>query len=349
MIRKNSRTLLRGAVAAAFAVSLAACGMPRPQQVETGVVIEGTIDAPNDSMVYLFAYADSLDRYVDRMTAIDSAVLEAGGRFAMHPAATAPTVFSLRHANTDLVANGLLLPGSRLSFRFMGRGHKPRIEPIGMAARYNAYLIQFQDSFYREKDAYRIYYIVANFMSPDEFARYTHERKERMLAFFDAFFGSDSLPPPCRALARYSIDYEIASDRLMYVWKKRMKGESERPDSAFFDFLTPEFVDNPDALVSPSYIRFVNLYIEHLYETNVENASRAGDLSRADIPAVARYRLCDSLLTPPVRNAVFYNLFITDGQDLSAGHDAMPASRDPDTLRAAFELKYHLGAGKNGS
>ncbi len=348
MIRNHSRTLQRAAVAVAFAGALA-CGMPRTPQAGTGAVIEGTIDAPEDSMVYLFAYADSLDRYIDRMTAIDSAVLDAGGRFTMHPAVTAPAIFSLRHANTDLVANGLLLPDSRLSFRFMGRDHRPRIEPIGMAARFNAYLIQFQDSFYRGKEAYRIYYIVANFMSPDEFARYTVDRKKRMQAFFDGFFGSDSLPPPCRSLARYSIDYEFASDRLMYVWKKRMKGESERPDSAFFDFLTPAFVDNADALVSPSYIRFVNLYIKHLYETAVENAAWAGHLSRADIPAVARYRLCDSLLTPPVRDAVFYDLFITDRQDLSVGQDALPAIRDPDTLRAAFERKYGLGPGKTGS
>ena len=125
-------------------------------------------------------------------------------------------------------------------------------------------------------------------MDIHQFTTYNNNRKQKQLNFFAKFFANDSINTDFRNYVVNTINYGIAVDRLMYIWKKRMKSENIYGDSTYFSFETPDFIENINAFNCPAYIRFLNLYIKDTYERMVEKGELTIDKSEVLKPSVEK-------------------------------------------------------------
>jgi hypothetical protein len=305
--------------------------------------IKGNIQLPASGKIYFYSYADSIDFYLARQSPVDSVTVAQNGDFAFELKIDKPYVFSLQHDKKTLVSSLFINPGDQLEIRFYGKQHLPRITPFGPEAKFNTYLLNFIDTFYNETNRHNEYYIASNYMDLQQYATYTDKRKREMLAFFNGYFNNDTLKTVYSDFAIQSICYELASDRIMYLWKKRMKGEPVIPDSAYLNYADPSFVENSKALITPSYIRFINLYLKDVFERMVETGTLPANEGDSLIVAVEKYKLALKLFNPPFRDVVLFNLLInemnvvTDSEVVSS-----PGKAGLDTLISLFEKKYDL-------
>jgi hypothetical protein len=207
---------------------------------------------------------------------------------------------------------------------------------------YNKFLLQFIDSFYQGENKHE-YYIATNYMDILEFTTYNEKRKQKQLFFFNTFFKNDSINTDFKDYALNTINYGIAVDRLMYLWKKRMKSENIFGDSSFFAFETPSFIENRGAFNCPAYIRFLNLYIKDEYERKVEKGELPLDKSEKLVPEVEKYRLALRLLKKPYCNVVIYNIIQIDmnGIGNESTIDA-PSVNSMDSMESWFRRKYSI-------
>ncbi len=308
---------------------------------EQGTIISGNIQFPETNKLYFYSFADSVDFFLARQTPIDSALIQANGDFSFHLTNGAQYVFKLQLNGKELLSNLLILPGDKLEINFYGKQHTPKIVPYGNAAKFNSFLLKFVDKFYKEKEVKNEYYIASNYMDPNHYEIYTNKRKKDMLNFFNSYFENDSILPVYSSFVVNSIYYELASDRLMYLWKKRMKGEPIAPDSSFFYFTEPSFVQNSSAFVTPSYIRFLNLYIKDTYERMVERGELPLNKKDKLIPSVEKYRIASELLDGTFEDAALYSIIVNDGNDVSDSTINVYKTRTSlDALKASFKSKY---------
>ena len=319
-------------------------GCARVYQKEAGITtVSGNIQPPAQSKIYFYSYADSVDFYLARQSPIDSAVIAQNGDFVFELKIDKPFVFSLQHDNKTLVSSLFLNPGDQLEIRFYGKQRIPKITPFGQEAKFNTYLLNFIDTFYNETTRHNEYYIASNYMDLQQYATYTDKRKKEMLDFFNSYFENETIKPVYTEFAVQSISYELASDRIMYLWKKRMKGEPVMPDSAYLQFTNSSFVENNKAFITPSYIRFINLYLKDTYERMVETGALPVNKGDTLIAAVEKYKLAGKLFKPPYRDAVLYNLLINESKVVTDKEIVSgPGKAGLDTLITLFETKYSL-------
>jgi len=315
----------------------------QPKQSNQQAVVEGTIEFPSSNKIYLYSYADSIDLYLSHMTILDSSLIDKNGRYSFSIHVNSSLLFNLESGNDNLATNLFISPGDQIILNFTGKQHQPEIVPGTNEAKYNSYLIQFLDSFYKDPLTKQNYYIVSNYMDLAQFSSYNEERKQKQLAFFDSFFKRDSLKKEFKDHALNSIYYGIAVDRLVYLWKKRMKGENVKADSSFLRFETPAFIENEDALQSPSYIRFLNLYIKDEFERMVERGELPVDRSGKLIPPVEKYKLAIRLLHKRYSDIVLYNILADDMHDVaSSTSQRFSKNISLDILLMNFKKKYNL-------
>jgi len=336
-----SRFLLVGVI------FLSAC-TPEHNKETSQTIIKGNIQNSDAGKVYFYSYADSIDLFIERFTAIDSSIVDSEGNFSLELKINQPKVFSLRYGNRDLVSNLFISPGDHLEFKFYGNKFIPIIEPLGEEAKFNIYLLQFSDSFYKEPTRAKEYYIASNYYTAEQYATYNDERKKQMLTFFNNYFRNDSISQKHKSYALYTIHYELASDRLMYLWKKRMKGETYKADSSYYNFNDPAFIQNSDAFITPSYIRFLNLYLNDHYENNIANGKILTN-SQNFHPSAEKYVLSHKLFSGIFLRAVLSRIFYNDTKDVTEAEikDGIISS-NIDSLKIEFEKRYRLkGANLN--
>lgn len=337
---KNLLICILSWITAFFA--LAGCNQ-QPAGDDGSTTITGNMQRSSAGKIYFYSYADSVDFFLARTTPLDSAIVDEQGNFSFKLKINTPHVFSLQHGNRNLVSNLLISKGDQLQFKFYGNNNIPKITPFGDEAKFNTFLLNFVDTFYNDTTTHNEYYIASNYMDAAQFAAYNDRRKKNMIDYFNRYFENDSLQSEYRDYALQTICYELASDRLMYLWKKRMKGESVAPDSSFFNFTNPSFVENEAAFITPSYIRFLNLYIKDTYERMVEKGELPVNKTDKLIPPVEKYKLANTMLTGKFREAVLYNIILNDQHDVSREEIASkiaPASLD--RLITSFKSKYSL-------
>lgn len=307
------------------------------------ISINGNVGKSLGTKVYLNSYGDSMDIFMGNKVALDSSEIDEKGNFAFNIDADGPLVFSLQCGNKDLIVNQLLCKGDHLDLDFIGELNVPKIVSKGEPADFNNYMLRFVETFYKVKDTKQDYYVNSNYLDVQQYAKYTSDRKKEMLDFYDKYFGDKSIRKEYRDYAIYTINYEFACDRLMYLWKNRMKGHPAAPDSTYFDFIEPGFIENKDAFITPSYIRFLNLYVKDVYERMVERGELPVDKTKSLVPVVEKYRIASGMLHGQFLNAVKYNLISNDLVDLPGTHQKEQTAKLPlDSLEQLFKVKYNL-------
>jgi hypothetical protein len=305
--------------------------------------VKGHIQFPEKDKIYFYSYADSIDLFTDHKSAMDSAMIDKDGNYSFPLHHKNPLVFNLVNGDKNLVTNFFITPGDHLKINFVGKDQKIEIFPSGNAARYNAYLVKFLYAFYQEPLAKQQYYIVSNYMDLSQFTSYNETRRQEQVSFFKNFFRDDSLTKEFKDYALNTINYGAAVDRLMYLWKKRMKGEHVEADSTYFNFETSSFIENQDAFSTPSYSRFLNLYIKDTYERMVEHGELPLNKSEKLIPQVEKFKLAIKLLNRPYRDAVLYTIIPGDMNDvgnMNAQH--APSNISLDSMIVWFTHKYRI-------
>ncbi len=305
------------------------------------ILVHGSFENAARSVIYVFSYPDTNSIYLGLKAIIDSSLVDQRGNYSFHIRAHFPFAFNLETKDSVLVSNLFLTPGDELELNFKGENNQPEIGSSGQASRFNNFLLQLADTFYKDPETRKIYYISTNYMSLPRFTDYCRERMDKQLGFFHRYFKDETLQKEFGDYALHTIRYGIGCDKLMYLWKKRMKQEPVSVDSSWFDFITPAFLENRDALFCPAYIRFLNLYLKDYYERMQEKRLLSGDYSRPPLPAVEKFRLAGQLFHRPFRDVVWLNI-ITD--EMKSSQDSMESgyrvSMPLDSMITWFKSKY---------
>jgi hypothetical protein len=304
----------------------------------SSTTINGRIEKHAAGQVYFYSYPDSSALYADQMIIMDSCAVDGNGDYslAVHPGFS--HVFNLEYERKNLVSNFFISSGDKITIDFRGVSFIPEITSKGKASSYNNYLLDFQKAFYTDSAVKQQYYIVSNYFDLQQYARFNDERKHKQLELYRNYFKEDAVDSAFSNYALNSIKYGIAVDRLMYLWKKRMKNEHIDFDPAFLNFETKYFLENKNALIVPAYIRFLNLYVKDLYERKVQDGVYAGQNQN---PFEEKGNLAETYLSLPFREVVLYNLALDDMKSVSS-ENRNSHSVSLDKLVPAFIQKYHL-------
>lgn len=275
-------------------------------------IIKGHFRYPAGDRIYYYSYANRVDKFLAIKTIIDSAIIDQDGNYVFSLNRSEPDLFDLKTDNSVLVNNFYLQPGEKMTINFIQPQSDPEITVDSEAAKRNYFIVSFIDSFYKESSTKKFYYIASNYLSPDQYTSYCDERKQKQLNFYKKYLEAESLNTSFNNFMKAEINYQAAVDKLMYAWKKRMKGEDQIIDSTYYNFLNPALIENKSALESTAYIRFLNLYIKDIYERKVENKELPENKSGKLIPAVEKIKIAEQTLKNPFREIVLYNIIYDD-------------------------------------
>ena len=262
-----------------------ACSAPQDSKNENPniTIVKGKVQFPPGNTIDLYAYPEPLQKYLGKKTIVASSSVGKKGQFSFSVRFHQPTAFDLKIENTILVSNLFLCPGDEIVLDFSDSVFNPHIISNSKGGRDNGFLLQFNEIFFKEPKAKRQYYINSNFLHVDEYAEYLQTRRKDEIKLYNDFF---SKTPARREFATYAlseINYQYATDKLMYLWKKGIKNKPVNPDMEYNDFSSKNFIENPEAVNSPSYVRFLNLYFLYLCEKKLRDKNIAGkDISEID-------------------------------------------------------------------
>ena len=316
---------------------LAGC-KPGSRGREDAIVVFGALDAPAGNYVYLYSFPDTAAVYGMEKAIMDSCIIDENGNFELIAPVGFPVAFDVSYGNDLLVSNLFACPGDVLEIYFTGEEHVPEVIDKNDVGKFNSFLVSLADSFYHDPVVKHEYYVTSNYLDGQQYEQYTGERRQQELNFFNNYFRDDSLRGEYREYALNTIEYGVAVDRLMYVWKKRMKGQSVVIDPSYFSFLTPAFVNNASGFNCPAYMRFLNLYIKETYERKLDT----GELKPGPgmNVSVEKFKIAERLLPMPYRNAVIYNIVLGDMQGISGGDGGERNSLSLDSMIRYFKTKH---------
>jgi len=244
--------------------------------------IKGKIEFSSDNTIDLYAYPDLFQKYLDKKIIVASAPIGNKGEFSFSLNFHQPSAFDLKIGNRILVSNLFLSPGDQIIINFRDTASSPQITLNEKGGRNNQFLLLFNDKFFKEPKTKRDYYINSNFLTADEYSEFLKSRRLQEKKLYDEFFAES---PPAKEFETYvqsEINYQYAVDKLMYLWKKGIKNKQAHANSDYYDFLSKEFIENPAALNSPSYVHFLNLYFTNLYEQQLFKIQQPKNRKRVD-------------------------------------------------------------------
>jgi len=302
------------------------------------IVVHGTIEFPAGKYVYLYSYPDTPTVYGMDKVKTDSCLINEKGGFELSMAVGFPVAFDLSDGKDFLVSNLFACPGDEIEIVFGGKGHIPSVNDKNEAGWFNSFLVTLADSFYIDPAVKHEYYVTSNYLDRQQYEQYTNERRQRELMLFNNYFRDDSLRKEYKDYALNTIEYGIAIDRLMYVWKKRMKGQSVVIDPTYFSFLTPGFMQNATGFSCPAYIRFLNLYIKETYERKLVTGELKTGVGFN--PSVEKFKFAEQLLPAPYRDAVLYNIVLSDLHGITGGGTFAPGKLSLDSMVSYFKVKH---------
>lgn len=305
--------------------------------------IRGNMQFPTGDKLYFLSYSDTANLFLNRKSAIDSSDIDPDGNYIISLHIKSSCAFDLVYGRKKLASNLFMSPGDKIEMNFKGKSFVPYIKRSAPEAKYNTFLLQYLDSFYKNEVLKPQYYIASNYMEVNEFEKYTNMRRNQQLSFFNNFFTGDSIKPAFSNYALNTINYGIAVDRLLYLWKKRMKGHSVTPDSSYWFFKDKVFLENDKALNCPVYIHFLTFYIKEMYSQGIESGALPENKSVDVIPQVEKYKLAVKLLERPFSDVVLYDIFSFDLEELKRA-DGVNAinSLSFDELNSRFRKKYSI-------
>ncbi len=305
------------------------------------VVIKGHTDYNKGTKLFLFGYADSADLFLDNLSAMDTSLVDENGDYYFSLKKSLNTVCELQTIDSVLIPILYLTPGKELIINFSSENHNPDYNTSSIEARYNEYFLKLIDTFYKEPEAKQFYYISSNFLEIEQFDKYITQRRDRQLAFYDDYFENANADSNFKNFAYNQINYQYGTDKMYWVIKKRMKGVKLKIDSAYYNFLTPSFIQNEKAIACPAYIRFLKFYLKNTYERKVEK-----DLENklpVAIPATEKYNIAVHDFKGLALKAALYNIIYDDMYGIGNNeiYNNIPL-KSFDRLLILFKQKYSI-------
>ncbi|HYV90766.1 MAG TPA: hypothetical protein VE978_03250 [Chitinophagales bacterium] len=271
------------------------------------IIIEGKIPSHGGKKIYLYGFINDTEKYRGIKVLIDSSDISSNGKYFFSIKENTNYLFDLRTKDSIRVTNLFLQPADKLVLNF-SKGAQPEIPGDDACSKYNNYLLQFTDSFYRNPDARGMYYVGSNYLTLPDYHTYTAGRCHQQLLFYQHYFSSN---PPDSLFANFAIseiNYQYGNDNLLFLWKRRMRGLKAIDDSTSYDFLKLVKIENPGALNSPAYFYFLHLYINELYNQEIERRNLTGVNQTASRVAEEKILLAEKYLTGKFREIAELNI-----------------------------------------
>ena len=325
----------------ASAIILAGC--QRQVHENAGdTVLKGNIKFASHGSLYLLGYSDSIDKFLGRKTVLDSDRIENNGdyRFVFHP--KSPNIYDLKSADSLLLSSIYISPFNKLTISFGDKYSDPIIDTSKMEGKYNDYREKLIQKFYKDNAVKQFYYIGANYLTLTQFDSFVLARKEQMHAFFENYFKGQKLDPGFEKYALAEINYQYGIDKLMFLWKHRIKNKDVTVDSTYYkDISGKAYLENPDAMGSPAYYHYLNLYINNMYgEMLVKKQDDHIKEKRAN-PVVEKYNLACQNISWEYNLIVIFNIIRDDmtSSEYNAALRNTPSSKEGAMLKW-FHKKY---------
>ena len=264
-------------------LSIAGSKKQKSKEEKTNItVIKGEIEFSTGGSIDLYSNPDKFQKYLNKKILIASAPVDSRGRFAFAFNFLNASALDLKIGNRILVSNLFLCPGDQIKLNFSDSISRPQIALNGKGGRDNQFLLLFNEKFFKEPKTKRNYYINSNFLNADEYSEFLKIRRRQEKKLFDDFFAESPPGKEFKIYVQSEINYQYAVDKLMYLWKKGIKNKQAHAGDDYYDFLSKEFIENPSAINSPSYVHFLNLYFTNLYEQQLFKIRQTKKSQRVD-------------------------------------------------------------------
>jgi len=295
--------------------------------------IEGKINPRliNNKTVYFHRNTDSLGLYFCEKTITDSCELKPDGSFKFEFSNWDNSgFFDIGTKDNVFARNYFLQPGDQLNLIFEGNEMPVALNLTGRVGEYNLFLQVFSDTFYRNAPVKEMYYKTSNYMLAPDYSVYINNRRDKELTFFQNYFKGKEVDSVFKFYFENEIDYNWANDKLYFLWKKRIRKEVVPVDTSYFDFLKIIKVDNPKALICPSYVRFINLYIRELLDEQMQTNTVFNS-------AIERFNLAKSHLNGMGLKIAYYNFLRDEINGVDAAEDR---NKHESTIQKMLEICY---------
>ena len=306
-------------------------------------VLKGRIGFACKGSLFLVGYADSIDKFLGKKSTMDTATIDENGnyRFVLHP--QGPNIYDLKSADSLWLPSIYICPTNKLVINFNEKNKDPRIDTSNLEGMYNDFRVKLTYKFFKENTVNQFYYIGANYITINQFDTFVQGRKKQMIVFFDNYFKGQNISPDFKKYALAEINYQYGIDKMMYVWKHRIKNKDIIPDSAYYRDITNKiYLENPDAMFGPAYYHYLNLYVNNIYgESLVKNASRPEMNQKLFAEPIEKIEIAFYSLGLHYQDIVICNIIAgemsnTEYQRLKAANSA----RTYQALLVWFEKKY---------
>ena len=268
-------------------------------------IVEGQIDPgfTKGRYIYFYQFTDSLSLFFYEKKATDSCLLNPDGSFKMEIANwPASGFFDLGTRELVFARNYFLEPGSHLKLNFEGKEMPLKLKSYEDIGKYNIFLQVFNDTFYRNPVVKRNYFVISNYMLAPDYAVYIGKRRKEQFDFYKNYFRRQEIDSTFQTWFEKETDYNWANDKTYFLWKKRTRHEEVPLDTSYFDFLQVVKNDDPKALNCPGYTRFIELYINELYQQEIFR------LPEGMNPAMEKCRLAKKYLQGTGQKIAYYNI-----------------------------------------
>lgn len=306
-------------------------------------VIQGKISSPIAPNIYLFAFADSISQLLGEKTILDSCEIDKDGNYLFSLNWKQSSLFDLKNGNDLLIANLFLNPKDNITLNFTGEERKPKIVLNTKEAKYNDFLLQFKEKYFEEKETKHYYYVESNYLSILQFQNYIDKRSSEQVDFFHNYFKNETLSETFTKFVLTEIYYQSANDKMMFLWKKRIKEEWHPGDSVYADFLKETKIESPDALLSPAYHRFLQLYIDELYQQIFDRHKIVQTKPENISPNLLKFQTANEHLHGIYLELVCVKLLRDERNSVSTKNETHTATLDTllHSLSASFKERLH--------
>lgn len=236
--------------------------------------IEGKIPSnfTRKKILYFYRYTDSLSLFFCEKKLTDSCEIKPDGSFKLEVKNWGSDgFFDLGTTEFTFAKNYFLEPNQNLHLFFEGNEMPLKLSTYQDIGEYNLFLQTFYDTFFREPATKRNYFVISNFMLAPDYAVYINERRENQKLFYKNYFNGKEINNTFKTYFEKELDFNWANDKVYFLWKKRTRQEFVPLDTTYFDFLKVINLDDPSALISPAYPRFIGLYLTELYQQQLPN------------------------------------------------------------------------------
>lgn len=240
----------------------------------------------NSNKVYLHLLPDTITFYQTDKIIIDSSTLSEQGEFSfkIHQIKKS-TFFDLSVGDVAITRNFFIQTNQNVNLELDMSVVPAKLINIESLDRYNKFLQTYSDTFYRKPEVKQYYYVQSNFLLAPEYAKYIDERHNHQLEFASDILSDMNSDKVFVNYLKSEIDYQWANDKTAFLWKKWIRNEEVKLDTSYYNYATTLNIDNPNALISPAYIRFLHLYIRELHRQVPIPIQRAtdGSVMKCDI------------------------------------------------------------------